>query len=317
MQISDEMVKDKLIKDESVQDEKQVVQQLSIANISSMNLLLKEQCKELIVIAGPCTIESREDFSILESVALLNEQQKIVHALRGGSYKPRTSPNSFQGLGREALEILREARERTGLPIVTEIMDLRNIELFLEMQVDIFQVGSRNMQNYELLKELGRYNVPVLLKRGLAADFDEVKGAIDYLKFHHADRPVMLCLRGLKKMDYGVSGIAGLRDSQRGQNIEYRFFSDAEDIKKAKEIVDGMKNVIVGFDPSHVAGHEKYVREISESAVENGADFLMIEVIRNESQRPLRQCDGKQAVVVNNLNTLLQSCRTIYGNRID
>src|SRR3989338_4221963 len=114
MQISDEMVKDKLIKDESVQDEKQVVQQLSIANISSMNLLLKEQCKELIVIAGPCTIESREDFSILESVALLNEQQKIVHALRGGSYKPRTSPNSFQGLGREALEILREAREKIG-----------------------------------------------------------------------------------------------------------------------------------------------------------------------------------------------------------
>ncbi len=295
--------------DELIKEEEQ-------ANVDALSNFLKKLGKEFVTIAGPCTIESQEDFSILESVALLNEQEKIVHALRGGAFKPRTSPDSFQGLGQEGLEILLSARRKFDLPTVSEIMDPREVDLFLEMQVDIFQVGSRNMQNYELLKELGKYNVPVLLKRGFAANFDEVKGAIDYLKAEHSDRHVMLCLRGLQKLDYGIPQIAALRDSIDGQNPEYRFFCDVKDMAKAKVIVSGMKNVIVGFDPSHVAGHERYVREISESAIKNGADFLMTEVIMNESQRQSRQCDGKQAVIIDDFKTILRSCRSLYSARM-
>ena len=144
------------------------------------------------LIAGPCTVESREQ--MLEAARAVRAAG--AHMLRGGAFKPRTSPHSFQGLGVEGLRLLQEAKEETGLPVVTEVMDARDIEDVREV-ADVIQVGARNMQNYTLLAELGRAGLPVLLKRGLAATLEELVMASDYV-LEEGNERVILCERGIR-----------------------------------------------------------------------------------------------------------------------
>ena len=151
--------------------------------------------KRIAIIAGPCSVESREQ--ILETAKIVKESGAVI--LRGGAYKPRTSPYSFQGLGEEGLRYLKEAGEKTGLPVVSEVVATEHVESMLDY-VDMFQIGARNMQNFELLKKVGRTARPVILKRGLAATIEEWLMAAEYLLAHGTDN-VILCERGIRTFE--------------------------------------------------------------------------------------------------------------------
>ncbi len=191
--------------------------------------------------------------------------------LRGGAFKPRTSPYAFQGLGREALGVLREASEaNTGLPVVTEVMDPRELECVLEV-ADVIQIGSRNMQNYPLLEEVGRHQVPVLLKRGLSSTLEELLMSAEYV-LKEGNRSVMLCERGIRTFERA-----------------YRFTLDVMAVPVLKELTD----LPVIVDPSHAAGRRELVLPLSLAAAAAGADGLMVEVHpRPEEAR----CDGAQSL---------------------
>ena len=221
---------------------------------------------ELAVVAGPCSVEGRE---------MLRETARRVKAagarlLRGGAYKPRTSPYSFRGLGREALELLAEVRSESGLPVVTEVMDTRQVELVAE-HADVLQVGARNMQNFALLDELGRIRRPVLLKRGLSATVRELLMAAEYV-MSHGNRDVILCERGIRTFETAtrntldVGAIAVLRRET---------------------------HLPVLVDPSHAAGRADLVAPLAFAAVAAGADGLMVEV-HPEPERALS--DGDQSL---------------------
>jgi 3-deoxy-7-phosphoheptulonate synthase len=218
------------------------------------------------LIAGPCTVESREQ--TLEVAHCVAENGAAM--LRGGAYKPRTSPYSFQGLGVEGLRFLQEAKEETGLPIVTEVMDSRDIGDVIEV-ADVIQVGARNMQNYPLLAEVGRAGLPVLLKRGLAATLDELLMASEYiLKEGNAD--VMLCERGIRTFE-----------------TAYRFTLDLMAVPVLKELT----HLPIVVDPSHAAGRRDWVAPMSLAAAAAGADGIIVEV-HNEPDEAI--CDGPQAI---------------------
>jgi len=191
-------------------------------------------------------------------------------ALRGGAFKPRTSPRSFQGLGTDALELLAEAKARTGLPIVTEVVDARDIDSVASVAT-VLQVGSRNMQNFALLRELGRTRRPVLLKRGAAATLDEFLAAADYLLDEGNDR-VLLCERGIRGFDPGV-----------------RYTLDLSVVPRLRE----RSPLPVIVDPSHGTGHRSLVKSMALAALAAGADGIMIEV-HPEPERALS--DGPQAL---------------------
>jgi 3-deoxy-7-phosphoheptulonate synthase len=217
-------------------------------------------------IAGPCTVESRE--------VLLDAARSVKEAgaqfLRGGAYKPRTSPYSFQGLGEAGLRLLAEAKAETGLPIVTELMDVRDLEPVLEV-ADVVQLGARNMQNYTLLTEVGRAGKPVLLKRGLSATLEELLMAAEYV-LKEGNEQVMLCERGIRTYE-----------------PSYRFTLDLMAVPVLRELT----HLPIVIDPSHAAGKRSLVEPLSLAAAAAGADGIIVEI------HPCPEdavCDGPQAL---------------------
>jgi len=203
------------------------------------------------LIAGPCTVEGREQ--TLEVARVVSGGGASM--LRGGAYKPRTSPYAFQGLGVEGLRLLQEAKDETGLPIVTEVMDARDIEDVVEV-ADVIQVGARNMQNYPLLSEIGRAGLPVLLKRGLSATLDELLMAAEYV-LKEGNPDVMLCERGIRTFE-----------------TSYRFTLDLLAVPALKELT----HLPVIVDPSHAAGRRDWVLPMSLAAAAAGAAGIIVEV---------------------------------------
>jgi 3-deoxy-7-phosphoheptulonate synthase len=218
------------------------------------------------LIAGPCTVEGREQ--TLEVARVVAENGATM--LRGGAYKPRTSPYSFQGLGVEGLRLLQEAKEETGLPIVTELMDVRDVADVVEV-ADVVQIGARNMQNYTLLTEIGRAGLPVLLKRGLSATLDELLMAAEYV-LKEGNGNVMLCERGIRTFE-----------------TSYRFTLDLMAVPVLRELT----HLPVIVDPSHAAGRRDWVQPMSLAAAAAGADGIIVEV-HNEPEEAI--CDGPQAL---------------------
>ncbi len=203
------------------------------------------------MIAGPCTVESREQ--LLETAHTVAAAGATM--LRGGAYKPRTSPYAFQGLGQEGLRLLAEAKAQTGLPVVTEVMDARDLEPLLAV-ADVLQIGARNMQNYALLAEAGRSDRPVLLKRGLSSTLEELLMAAEYI-LKEGNQSVMLCERGIRTFE-----------------TAYRFTLDLTAIPVLKE----MTHLPVIVDPSHAPGRRSLVPALSMAAAAAGADGIIVEV---------------------------------------
>jgi 3-deoxy-7-phosphoheptulonate synthase len=216
------------------------------------------------MIAGPCTVESREQ--ILSSADAMLEAGATM--FRGGAYKPRTSPYAFHGLGVDGLRLLAEAKERTGLPIVTECMDVRDVEAVAAV-ADVIQIGARNMQNYTLLTEIGRSGVPALLKRGLSATLDELLNASEYI-LKEGNEKVLLCERGIRTFE-----------------TAYRFTLDLTAIPVLKELT----HLPIIVDPSHAAGRRELVEPLSLAAAAAGADGLIVEVHPDPDNAV---CDGPQ-----------------------
>lgn len=215
--------------------------------------------------AGPCSIESEEQI-ITVARAVKAAGAKI---LRGGAFKPRTSPYAFQGMRDEGLKLLLLAKKETGMPIVTEIMDASHLELFDD--VDIIQVGARNMQNFELLKELGRCNKPIFLKRGLSATYQELLMSAEYI-MSEGNQNVILCERGIRTFETATRNTLDLA---------------------AVPMLKEKTHLPIVIDPSHAAGIARLVKPMSFAAAACGADGLMIEV-HNDPSKAL--CDGPQAL---------------------
>lgn len=220
-----------------------------------------------VVMAGPCAVESKEQlFAAADSVAAAGAAM-----LRGGAYKPRTSPKSFQGLGPMGLDFLMQASQRTGLPVVTEVLDPRDVERVAQ-HAGMLQVGSRNMQNFPLLREVGRQRLPVLLKRGAAATVDELLYAAEYIT-NEGNGNVLLCERGIRSFDHAT-----------------RYVLDLAVVPLLRERCEFP--IIV--DPSHGTGRTSLVRPMALAAAAAGADGLLIEV-HAEPHKAL--CDGMQALL--------------------
>jgi 3-deoxy-7-phosphoheptulonate synthase len=222
--------------------------------------------RDFTLIAGPCAVESREQ-TLATAVCVAAAGATM---LRGGAYKPRSSPHSFQGLGREGLRVLAEAKEATGLPVVTELTDVREIEPVLEV-ADVIQVGARNMQNFALLTEIGRSGRPVLIKRGAASTVDDLLLAAEYV-LAEGNEAVTLCERGIRTFERST-----------------RFTLDISAVPVLKE----RTHLPVFVDPSHAAGRRALVRPLSLAAVAAGADGLIVEVHPDPEQA---LCDGPQAL---------------------
>ena len=218
------------------------------------------------LIAGPCTVESRDQTLTAARVVAAGGASLF----RGGAYKPRSSPYAFQGLGQEGLRLLAEAKAETGLPIVTELMDARDIEPVLEV-ADVIQVGARNMQNYPLLAEIGRSGCPVLIKRGLSATLEELLMAAEYV-LKEGNPNVLLCERGIRTFE-----------------PSYRFTLDLTAVPVLKEL----SHLPVIVDPSHAAGRRSLVEPLSLAAAAVGADGIIVEVHPHPEEAI---CDGPQAL---------------------
>jgi 3-deoxy-7-phosphoheptulonate synthase len=219
------------------------------------------------LIAGPCTVESRDQTLVTARIV----RDAGATMFRGGAYKPRTSPYAFQGLGQEGLRLLAEAKAETGLPIVTEVMDARDLEPVLEV-ADVIQIGARNMQNYTLLSEIGRSGCPVLIKRGLSSTLEELLMAAEYI-LKEGNESVMLCERGIRTFE-----------------TAYRFTLDLMAIPVLKELT----HLPVIVDPSHAAGRRDLVLPMSLAAAAAGADGIIVEVHPQPDQAI---CDGPQQLV--------------------
>src|ERR1700704_817694 len=218
------------------------------------------------MIAGPCTVESRDQ--VLDTARIVRDAGGTL--FRGGAYKPRTSPYAFQGLGQEGLRLLAEAKAETGLPIVTELIDIGDVDAVLEV-ADVVQIGARNMQNYPLLAEIGRSGRPALLKRGLSATLDELLMAAEYI-LKEGNPNVMLCERGIRTFE-----------------TAYRFTLDLMAVPVLKE----RSHLPVIVDPSHAAGRRDLVLPLSLAAAAVGADGIIVEVHPNPEEAI---CDGPQAL---------------------
>ena len=217
------------------------------------------------VIAGPCSVETREQMvEVAEDV-----KASGAGLLRGGAFKPRTSPYSFQGLGSEGLKLLLEAKKATGLPIVTEIMSAAHLDLFDD--VDVIQVGARNMQNFELLKELGKINKPILLKRGMSSTIDELLMSAEYI-MAGGNEQVILCERGIRTFETSMRNTLDI---------------------SAVPMLKSKTHLPVIVDPSHAAGIRFMVEPLTMAAIAAGADGVMIEV-HNNPEKAL--CDGMQSL---------------------
>ena len=219
-----------------------------------------------MTIAGPCTVESREQ--LLDTAQVVRDAG--AQLLRGGAYKPRTSPYSFQGLGEAGLRLLAEARQETGLPVTTELMDVRDLDAILEV-ADVIQIGARNMQNYTLLTEVGRSGRPTLLKRGLSATLEELLLSAEYL-LREGNENVILCERGIRTFE-----------------TAYRYTLDL----LAVPVLKDMTHLPVIVDPSHAAGRRDLVLPMSLAAAAAGADGVIVET-HPEPEHAI--CDGPQAL---------------------
>ena len=237
--------------------------------------------KHVVVMAGPCSVENRQ---MLMSTARA-VRQAGAQMLRGGAFKPRTSPYSFQGLGEEGLNYLREAADATGLKVVTELMDVRDVEL-VEKYTDMIQIGARNMQNFELLKEAGQSHKPVLLKRGLSATVTEFLLAAEYL-LSQGNFNVVLCERGIRSFE-----------------DQTRFTLDLS----AVPVVKQLSHLPVVVDPSHATGHWEYVEPMAKAAVAAGADGLMIEVHPNPETA---FSDGPQSLLPEKFAALMKEVKKV------
>src|ERR1035437_7828099 len=233
-----------------------------------------------VVIAGPCTVESREQtLGIARAVRAAGAKM-----LRGGAYKPRTSPYSFQGLGPEALEILAEARAETGLPIVTEVLDPRLVEL-VGSYADVIQVGSRSMQNFPLLTEVGRYGKPVLLKRGFGATLEEWLYAAEYVALG-GNMEIIFCERGIRTFANGAYDRATL---------------DLAAVHALRRLTP-LPAIVA---PSHAAAHADLVPALAAAALSLGVDGLLIEVVQPGADRTKVKCDGEQGIVPDELASIV------------
>lgn len=226
-----------------------------------------------LIIAGPCCVESEEQI-----VSIAKELKSMgIEYLRGGCFKPRTNPNSFQGLRDEGIKYLLKAREITGMKIVTELMSIEQVRKYAN-DIDVIQIGSRNMYNYELLKELSKYDKPIILKRGLSATYEEWINAAAYLG---DNKNIILCERGIRTFE-----------------TETRNTLDISAIPYIKEHT----NYKIIIDPSHAAGNRYMIKPLSLASIAAGADGLMIEV-HNDPDKSL--CDSKQAINVEQFKDIL------------
>lgn len=232
------------------------------------------------VIAGPCSVESEEQICTIAKAV----KEAGATMLRGGAFKPRTSPYAFQGLRDEGLKLLLKAKECTGLPIVTEIMDAAHLPLFED--VDVIQVGARNMQNFELLKELGHIRKPILLKRGLANTIQELLMSAEYI-MAGGNEQVILCERGIRTFETYTRNTLDL---------------------SAIPVIKELSHLPVIVDPSHSTGMARMVRPMSLAAVAAGADGLIIEV-HNDPQHAL--CDGPQSITPGAFSDLMGDIKPI------
>ncbi|QKD82808.1 3-deoxy-7-phosphoheptulonate synthase [Thermoleptolyngbya sichuanensis A183] len=236
---------------------------------------------ELLLIGGPCSVESRAQMDAVASRLSVAG----VQALRGGVYKPRTSPYDFQGMGREGLEILAAVRDRTGMPVVTEVMAVSQIEE-IAAYADVLQIGSRNMQNFDLLKALGHVDKPILLKRGLAATIEEFVMAAEYI-LAHGNPNVMLCERGIRSFDTYTRNVL-----------------DLGAVVALKQIT----HLPVIVDPSHAAGKRELVPNLTLAAIAAGADGLIIECHPDPEKSV---SDARQALSLDDMVAIVEKVRAI------
>jgi 3-deoxy-7-phosphoheptulonate synthase len=242
---------------------------------------VKIGANKVIVIAGPCAIEEKN--------LLLEIAKKVkaagAHILRGGAFKPRTSPYSFQGLGEEGLKYLKEAKEAVGLPVITELMDLRDMPL-VEKYADVIQIGARNMQNFNLLKEVGRAKKPVLLKRGISSTIKELLMSAEYI-LSEGNFNVILCERGIRTFE-----------------DQTRFTLDIS----AVPVIKYLSHLPVIVDPSHATGKWSLVAPCAKAAVACGADGVLIEVHPNPEEA---MSDGAQSLLPENFAELMKDLKKI------
>jgi 3-deoxy-7-phosphoheptulonate synthase len=244
---------------------------------------------DIVLIAGPCSVESRSQ--IIETAQAVREAG--ANALRGGVFKPRTSPYSFQGLGEEGLEYLAEARELTGMPIVVEIMSQTQLDLMLKY-VDVFQVGARNMQNFNLLRALGETRKSVLLKRGLSATIEELLMSAEYI-LAGGNKQVILCERGIRTFETATRNTTDIN---------------------AIPVLKNLTHLPVILDPSHATGHADYVPAIARAAIAAGADGLIVEVHPDPAHAA---SDGKQSLKPETFAEMVRQVKAIaeaLGRRI-
>jgi 3-deoxy-7-phosphoheptulonate synthase len=237
--------------------------------------------RSIAIIAGPCSVEGRD--MLLDAARAVRDAGAVM--LRGGAFKPRTSPYAFRGLGEEALDILAEAREATGLPVVTEILDPRHLER-IEQTADVLQVGARSMQNFALLAELGGTRKPVLLKRGLSATIEELLMAAEYILA--AGNPnVILCERGIRTFETATRNTLDVA---------------------AVPVLKARTHLPVIVDPSHAGGHRELVEPLALAAVAAGADGLIVEV----HPRPAEALsDGDQSLTPDDFTRLVYRCDAV------
>lgn len=233
------------------------------------------------VIAGPCSVESEEQ------IVSIAKEVKASGAtfLRGGAFKPRSSPYSFQGLRGDGLELLKIARQETGLPIVSELMSTEHLEQF-EQDVDVIQIGARSMQNFELLKEVGKIQKPIILKRGLSATIEELLLAAEYV-LAHGNENVILCERGIRTFESYTRNTLDL---------------------SAIPVIKRLSHLPVIVDPSHASGLWWLVEPLAKAAMVVGADGVMIEVHNDPANA---KCDGPQSIKPDKFNTLMDSLKAL------
>ncbi len=255
-------------------------------------IIIKDVCiggDELVVIAGPCAIESKNQ--MLETAIRVKASGAKV--LRGGAYKPRTSPYSFQGLEQEGLQILKDISQETGLLTISEVIDEKSIDLAVDF-IDILQIGSRNMQNFHLLKVAGQTGKPILLKRGLAATIEEWLMAAEYI-LAEGNNKVILCERGIRTFETATRNTLDI---------------------SAIPLVKNLTHLPIIVDPSHASGKRSLVLPLTKAAIAAGSDGLIIEVHPNPH---LALCDGTQSLNCNEFHELMQDVKalsTIMDRRI-
>ena len=237
--------------------------------------------EEIAIIAGPCSVESRSQ--VIETAQAIREAG--ANALRGGVFKPRTSPYVFQGLGEQGLEYLAEARELTGMPIVAEVMSVAQVELMIKY-VDVLQIGARNMQNFSLLRAIGETRVPILLKRGMSATIEELLMASEYILAGGNSR-VMLCERGIRTFETATRNTTDIN---------------------AIPVLKSLTHLPVILDPSHSTGLSEYVASVAKAGVAAGADGLIIEV-HNDPANAIS--DGRQSLTPEKFASLVKQVKMV------